>query len=292
MGDPIKLYGYTPISMALDQDIVFAFAVTDKNQLQINNSQSALFPTMTISNEISQKFDENNLYLNLLLAGYKAALQESFVSNPKGLLVFISSNLPMKNGLFSSSALILAMAFAALIANNLIKKVYQSDFLENLLKFEKIIGLYTQFSYHFSTMLYNRKEWGLWSEEKKYIELPKKFNYIIANTLSPTPTLYVSGQRQNKRMAECRIGLYMMMKKLEMKDFSKLKNLRELQDLLGYGPEEMIGLLKEAIEPRGYKREEIEGLFDMLIIKIISDIPYAENIIEASLEYCPFEYFF
>ena len=143
MGDPIRLHGYTPISMALDQDIVFAFAVTDKDQLLINNSQSALFPPLTISNEISQKFDENNIYLNLLLAGYKAALQESFVSNPKGLLLFISSNLPMKNGLFSSSALILAMAFAALIANNLIKKVYQSDFFENLIKFEKIIGIYT-----------------------------------------------------------------------------------------------------------------------------------------------------
>ena len=138
-------------------------------------------------------------------------------------------------------------------------------------------------------MLYNRKEWALWAEEKKYIELPKKFNYIIANTLSPTPTLYVAGQRQNKRLAECRIGLYMMMKKLEMKDFSKLKNLRELQDLLGYGSEEMIMLLKEAVEPRGYKSEEIEGLLDMMMIKIISDIPYAENVIESCKEYCPFE---
>ena len=289
MGDPIKLYGYTPLSMSLDQDIIFAFSTTDKNQIIIQNSQSALFPTLTISNEIQQKFDEENTYLNLLLAGYKAALQESFVSNPKGLLIFISSNLPTKNGLYSSSSLILAMCFTTLISNNLIKKTYQTSLLENLIKYEKLIHSHIQYSYHFSTMLYNKSECGYFADNNKLIEFPKKYNFIIANTLTPTPTLYISGQRQNKRLTECRIGLYMMMKKLDMKDFANVKNLKDFQEILGYGSEDMIQLLKDSVEPKTYKIEEIEQFFETTLIKLIADIPYAEKVVESNKVYNPFE---
>lgn len=291
IGDPVKLYGYTPISFALDQDIVFAFAINDKNTLNITNSQSALYPKITISNEISQKFDEENAYLNLLLAGYKAALQDSFVSVPKGISLFISSNLPTKNGNFSSSALILGMYCTALIANNMINKFYHPNTIENLLKYERMLFPQTQFSYHINTMLFGKKDSAFfWRNENKKIELPKNYNFIIANSLTPTPSFYLSGQRQNKRLAECGIGICMMMKKLEMKEYTKVKNLNDLQELLGYGSEEMILLLKDSVEEKNYKTEEIEKIFGNEIITLIADIPYANNVIQSNKDYNPYGY--
>jgi galactokinase len=290
LGDPLKLYGHAPLCMNLDQDIVFAFAMTDKSQIVISNSQNAIFPQLTIPTDVAQKFDDENNYLNLLLAGYKAALYDSFVAIPKGLQIYISSNLPTKNGFSSSSALILGMCFTTLVANGLVKKTYQETIFENLIKYEKMVSTQIAWHHHFTSMLFNKKDNVLLPNDKKSLELPPKYNFIIAHTLTPTVMLFVSGQRQNKRLVECRIGLCMMMKKMEMKDLTKMKSLGEFQDSLGYDHEEMVQLLQDSIEKKKYKTEEIEKEFGMTIINLISDIPYANNVIESNKEYNPYEF--
>lgn len=291
LGDPLKLYGFAPLSINLDQDVVFAFSTNDKSQIVVSNSQNAIFPQISISTDVNQKFDEENNYMNLLLAGYKAALYESFVVTPKGLQIFISSNIPTKNGFASSSALILGMCITTLVANNLAKKLYQESMFENLVKYEKMISPQTLWTYHFSSMLLNNNDCVMPTNEKKTLELPKKFNFIIANTLTPTPMLFVSGQRQNKRLVECRIGLCMLMKKLEMKDFTRMKSLGELQDALGYDSEEMVQILQEAVEKRAYRSEEVEKIFGTQLMNLVSDIPYANTVLEMNKEYNPHEYY-
>ena len=103
--------------------------------------------------------------------------------------------------------------------------------------------------------------------------------------------LFVSGQRQNKRLVECRIGLCMLMKQLEMKDFTRMKSLAELQDALGYDSEEMIQILQEAVEKRAYRSEEIEKIFGTQLMNLVSDIPYANTVLKMNKEYNPHEYY-
>lgn len=290
MGDPLKSYGFDPLCITIDQDIVFAFALTNKKDIVVHNSQNALYPPLIFPADISQKFDEENNYLNLLLSGLKAALQDTLVSSPKGISIFISSNLPIKAGLMSSSALMFGMFCVISFANNLNKRIFQEEIHENLMKFEKIHFPQMQYKYHISSLLFNKK--GTTYYQKKSYELPKKYNFIIANSLTPTPTLFVSGNRQYKRLVECRIGLAMMMKKMEMKDFSQVKNLNEFQNILGYSNEEMIILLNDSIEKKNYKVEEIEMMFEVPIAKLIADVPYVNNVLQTNKEFHPYEYFF
>lgn len=289
MGDPLKQYGYDPLCINTDQDIVFAVAFTNKQEISIHNSQNAIYPPLTLTTDTSLKFDEENKYFNLLLSGFKTALLESLVPSPKGLSIFISSNLPVRTGLMSSSALMLGMFCLTAMANNLWKRIYQQDMLENLMKFEKMHYNQIPYSFHISAMLFNKKGSAYYFSDKKNYQLPKKYNFIVANSLTPKPTLFVSGNREHKRLVECRVGLLLMMKKLEMKDFSQMKSLKQLQDLLGYATDEMIILLNDAIEKRAYKIEEIEMILEAPLAKLISDIPYINNVLQTGKDFNPYE---
>ena len=46
------------------------------------------------------------------------------------------------------------------------------------------------------------------------VQVPSNVSLVIANSLTPSPKLLTLGTRYNKRVVECRFGLYIMCLKL------------------------------------------------------------------------------
>lgn len=295
LGDTIKSYGYTPLSMLMDQDIVFAVSKNGKKEIRINNSQAILHGEIRFNTDSSEKFNQENMYFNYILGGYKAALNDSIIFEPAGMNVFISSNVPMKIGFNTSTALMQAMCLTTLHVNGLNKKIGSTELISELMRVEGIFNPSPIINHGFATIMLNKKNNAFLIEEENplkfmNIELPSKFCVLIADTLTPTPKLFLKGQRQNKRLCESKIGVCMMMRKLDMKNYNEILNLKDLQNILGYDCEEMLELLKESVMDKVYKTQEIEELLEEKIIKLISHIPYSELVVESNSEFSPYRY--
>ena len=295
LGDTIKSYGYAPLSVLMDQDIVFAVSKNSKKEIRVNNSQATLYGEIRFNTDSPEKFNQENLYFNFILGGYKAALNGSMIFEPAGMNVFISSNVPMKIGFNTSTSLMLAMCLTTLQVNGLNKKIGSTELISELMRVEAIFNPNSIINNGFSTIMLNKKNNAFFIDEEnplKYIniELPSKFCLLIADTLTPTPKLFLKGQRQNKRLCESKIGVCMMMKKLDMKNYNEVLSLKDLQNILGYDFEEMLELLKESVQDRVYKTQEIEELLEVKIIKLISHIPYSELVVESNSDFAPYRY--
>lgn len=69
------------------------------------------------------------------------------------------------------------------------------------------------------------------------VAIPQSVSLVIANSLTPSPKLLTVGTRYNKRVVECRFGMYIIAIKLGKAQSCsevKYKNFYDLQTDLGY----------------------------------------------------------
>jgi galactokinase len=125
LGSHSDCAGYSCVAAALEQDLLMAFSVVEPGQdgaeeIEVHNVDEKFEEGgEKISNDPEQKFFDGNKWINYFLSGYKALMlhNENFTKllsgPPKGLKIFIDSNVPIAAGLSSSSALTVCTSILA-----------------------------------------------------------------------------------------------------------------------------------------------------------------------------------
>jgi N-acetylgalactosamine kinase len=79
------------------------------------------------------------------------------------------------------------------------------------------------------------------------VNVPASVSLVIGNSLTPSPKLLTVGTRYNKRVVECKFGLFILALRTgqttSVADI-KFKNYYELQTALGYSFDQMLDLVK------------------------------------------------
>jgi galactokinase len=139
-GDDIMCDDYIMLRVATEQDNIIAFSITEEDSLEIHHTMPTVHPPQKLSNDPNQKFSEEKIYTNLILAGYKAALCESNLTSYKGLKMVVAGNIPIGSGLGSSTSLIFCATMMALQANNLFKTTERKACLKKINKYEVMLS--------------------------------------------------------------------------------------------------------------------------------------------------------
>lgn len=288
IGEHIDYSGYGVLPMALEQDTIIALATTNEPEIKINHVLPTLYPSQDLPTDPFQKLKDDKSYVNYFLAGYKAGLIDSGLTEFKGIKLLISGNLPQQAGLSSSASFVVCAGMMAIAANDLVEKTNKKKFIENAIKYERMIGtacggmdqtisvlatkgsaLYIQFNPINSTL----------------VTLPPGYCFVVANSLTPSPKLLTLGTRYNKRVVECRFALSILLKELQIKNKPEITNLKQLQDFLNYSFEDMIHLVEQHIKKEPFTMKDLEAVFGEAVMKEISDIPYADVVINSNHEY-------
>ena len=288
MGDYLLQNGYSMMSAALEQDNIIAFSTTDDPFIEINHILPSIYPPEKLSNDPTQKFKEENHYINYFLAGYKAALTDLNLEKLPGIKLLITGNLPFGAGLGSSTSLIVSAALMTLFVNNLLTKIKKNKLIESIVKYEKMLSETN--SEKIDPVLISTSVKGAAlcmssTEQPMKFKLPTEFALVIAHSLTPTAKLLTLGTHNNKRIVECRLAVCLLAKELQISEKVQLKTLRELQDLLSYSLEDMINLVELHLKKDPYKTKELEDLLESSLIKPLSDIPYADLVLNSNHEF-------
>lgn len=288
IGEHIDYSGYGVLPMALEQDTLIAFAPSDTNEIQINHVLPTLYPPTTLNTDPYQKLRDEKDYVNYFLAGYKAGLIDSGLSEYTGVKLLIDANLPTQAGLSSSASFIVAVGIMALTANNLLQKTNRTAFIEKCIKYERAIGTACGGMDQTISVL-GVKGSALFIEfdpiRSTQVKLPPGYCFVVANSLTPSPKLLTLGTRYNKRVVECRFALRILLKELQIAHKTDIQNLKQLQDFLNYSFEDMIQLVEQHIKKSAYTIKDLDAFFGEETMKVISDIPYADVVLNSNHEF-------
>ena len=289
IGEHIDYSGYGVLPMALEQDTLIAFTPTKEQEIVANHVQPTLFPSLKFTTDPFQKLkDDDKSYANYLLGGYKAALAESGLTEYAGIKMLISGNLPQGAGLSSSSSFVVCVGIMTLAANDLLGKVVKTDFIEKTIKYERMIGTACGGMDQTISVL-GKKGSAVYIAfnpiRPTFLNLPKGYCFIIANSLTPSPKLLTLGTRYNKRAAECRFALNVLLKELQIAHKTDIQNLLQLQEFLKYSFEDMINLVDQHVKKEPYTIKDLEAAFEGSPMKVISDIPYADVVLNSNHEF-------
>lgn len=290
IGEHIDYAGYGVLPMALEQDTIIAFITTDEQVVKINHVMPTLFPPQDLPVDPFQKLKEDDKsYVNYFLAGYKAGLIESGLTEFKGIKLLISGNLPQQSGLSSSASFVVGVGMMAMGANNLLQKANRTKFIENAIKYERAIGTACGGMDQTISVL-GVKGSALYIEfdpiRSTLVKLPQGYCFVVANSLTPSPKLLTLGTRYNKRVVELRFALNILLKELQIAHKTDIKHLRHLQDFLNYSFEDMVQLVEQHIKKEPYTIKDLEAVFGAdSVMKVIADIPYADVVLNSNHEF-------
>jgi Galactokinase len=288
MGDYLIQNGYSVVRTCLEQDTILAFSLSDEPYIEINHILPTLYPPEKLSNDPTQKFKEDSHYINCILAGYKAALSDQNLDKLKGLKVLVTSNLSIDAGLGSSTSLIICSSLMTLFANNLLYKVRKGRLLESVLKYEKMIAEVEIENLDHILISSSKRGSALYmapNEKPISIKIPSSLAFVVANSLTPTAKILTQGTHNNKRIVECRLAVCLLARELQISDKVSLKTFKELQNLLAYSLEDMLNLVELHLKKDSYKTKELEEMIGSPLIKCLTDIPYADLVVNSNHEF-------
>ena len=288
IGEHIDYCGYGVLPMALEQDTLIAFAPNKTQEIQVNHVQPSLYPPTKLSTDPFQKQPEDKSYINYFIAGYKAGLVDTNLKEFSGIQVLISGNLPQQAGLSSSSSFIVATGMMAMAANDLIGQVTLTDFIEKCVKCERETGTAGGGMDQTISVL-GKKGNALFIEfdpiRSTDVKLPPGYCFVVANSLTPSPKLLTLGTRYNKRAVECRLGLNILKKKLNVTE-ENIGNFRKLQDFLKKSFIDMLDLVDQHLKKEPYTIKDLEEIFGgEPVISHLNDMPNAELVLKSNTEF-------
>ena len=293
IGEHIDYSGYGVLPMALEQDTLIAFLPIKTKEIEINHVLPTLYPPTILNTDPYQKLREEKDYVNYFLAGYKAGLTDSGLTEYTGIKLLIAGNLPTQAGLSSSASFIVAVGIMALTANNLLGKTNKTTFIEKCIKYERAIGTACGGMDQTISVL-GVKGSALYIEfdpiKSTQVKLPLGYCFVVANSLTPSPKLLTLGTRYNKRVVECRFALKILLKELQIAHKTDIHNLKQLQDFLSYSFEDMIQLVEQHIKKSAYTINDLNAIFGEDTMKAISDIPYADVVLNSNHEFFIYQY--
>ena len=292
IGEHIDYMDYGVLPMAIEQDCLMGFITTNEPFIELNHIQSAIFPSETFSNDPHQKFSEIHKYSNYFLAGYKAALIDSGITEFQGLKILISGNVPLAAGLSSSSALTVCSTLLTLVANGLQKNKKKTEFVERIIKYERMCAIAGGgMDQTISCLGEKGKAFFIEFNPIRAVPviLPNEYCFVVANSLTPSPKLLTLGTRYNKRVVECILAIEILRTKLNIKENIVLNTFRDLQNFLDYTFEDMTNLIKEHLENKPYTIANLEKILNAPLIKKVVRIPNADLVINSNSEFFPYK---
>ena len=216
---------------------------------------------------------------------------QHLLSNFPGINVMITGNVPIASGLSSSSSLVVCSGTMGLVALDLHNKINKKVFVENLVKYERMLGTACG-GMDQTASAFGEKNKALHIEFDPLrvfkVNLPIGYTFVIANSLTISEKLKSLGTRYNKRVCECRFALAIIKKKLNLEENLDIKNLSQLQNHLKMSFEEVVKIGTENLSEKPYSLSEIEEIIGVGVENILKDIPYYELVLSSNTEYFPY----
>ena len=89
------------------------------------------------------------------------------------------------------------------------------------------------------------------------VRLPSRAVFVIANTLADSNKAASDGY--NIRVAECRLGCWILAKKQGLPDIFSFNRFKDLQSKLELNLQEMIALVRTELHEESYTAEEVRN---------------------------------
>lgn len=282
IGEHIDYCGYGVLPMAIEQDIVMAFASNDTHTLELSNVEEDKYPSTTIdisappSTFSFTSIDGNVPWFNYFLCGFRGIIEEFSISSPAGMIVMMDGSIPPSSGLSSSSALVCCAALVTVLSNSL--PLPSKTSLANLCaSSEKYIGT----------------QGGGMDQAVSFLAQPGRALKIDFNPLVSSPVSLPNGysfvvshcnQSMNKaetfhfneRVVECRLAAKVLAS-LQGKDWRVILKFAELQTQLGHDSKEMLSIVEGSLHKEPYGKQEICQLLG------IEDEEGGESLVEKAL---------
>jgi N-acetylgalactosamine kinase len=153
------------------------------------------------------------------MAGYRAGVEHLDNNSLVGMQIMITGNVPLGSGLSSSAALVVSSGLASYYANNQNGKRQASEFIEECIKRERSCGVACGgMDQSISVMgkLLNCLYIQFNPIRCEAVHVPEGCKLIIMNSLVENVKANSAVFRYNKRVVECRLGLYLLCKNLKI----------------------------------------------------------------------------
>ena len=222
IGEHIDYCGYGVFPFALEQDFVIAYSITSNDEIRINNIDMVLFPEQIISTDPYQRLNEEPWWSNYFLAGYKSvmcsaeaeSLYKSQKYKPKGMNLFIDSNVPIEAGVSSSAAFWVCVAILAMHANGLIDKIDMKKLTGYVVNGERLVGTACG-GMDQTISIMGEMGWAKYIEfnpelRSTTVAIPDGYKFVISNSLTPCAKVATLATRYNMRVVECRIATILL----------------------------------------------------------------------------------
>lgn len=251
IGEHTDYNGLPVLPTAIDREIAIAFAPNDSQEVTLTNVDQAFGTRVfSISGEIekSPAGDWGNYTKAAAQALWNWAAEHSPESLPlKGFRGCVGGTIPPGSGLSSSSAMVVAAAFAVVDANQL--KIGREELAALLARGERYVGTEGGGMDQAASIL-SRPGCVLKIDFSPLIAmpvpLPDDCMFVIANSMVVAAKSGAARQAYNSRVVECRLGVQML-KALARDSHPDVENASLLGDVMRTVPE-WRGMLDELPE--------------------------------------------
>jgi hypothetical protein len=254
----------------------------------------------------SMSYDDN-YYRNCLLCAVKIAVSLGADGVFDGRLLLIDSSIPTFQKLGTSLAMVTAIVLALLadvsdmqndsvwlplqpsrLAKRIASKFTQIKPANSLPMAQLELQLGAYFGGKAGSLFFRRPE-KINEEEDEYTEfvtkeLPSDPRVLYMETI-PGASKMKENISRIKTILEYRIFL----RALGLKDVAKPITITQAAKLIGHSLEDLRIALKEQFDNKSYTKSNIEETMDLECIELISDIPYAVQVLESIFALNPFQ---
>ena len=253
IGEHTDYNGLPVLPMAIDREIIIAFSLNPKSFIELVNS--ADFPpcNFPISGDIPHY--EMGEWGNYAKAGAQAIWNWTARHCPeklplKGFRGCVGGTIPPGAGLSSSSALIVAVAVALVDVNGI--NISKPEFADLLAKGERYVGTEGGgMDQAVSIMAEKGKALKIdfFPLRTRPVPLPNSYEIVVANSLVSAKKTGNARSAYNMRVAECKLGLEMLIHDSQIQKAELLRDISTLKDwpnILSSVPDGLLSLTEIA----------------------------------------------
>ncbi|CAB0009807.1 unnamed protein product [Nesidiocoris tenuis] len=257
IGEHVDYCGYSVCPMAVEQNIVFAAAITPEGSpfLKLVNDQAKVYPDTTVPDrkfEIDLKRDGWAAYV---LCGVKGIAEILVGKSLVNMEIAVSGTVPPGSGLSSSSALVCASLLTTAQLNNV--KLTKFAMAEMSASCERFIGMEGGGMDQAIAFLATRgcaKHIQFNPVRTEDVKLPSNAVFVIGHSLVTKRKAETS--EYNTRVAECRLASQIIAKESGI-DWEQIKKVKDLQDALSCNLEELLNLVDKHLHAGVYTKQEV-----------------------------------
>ncbi|XP_067665828.1 N-acetylgalactosamine kinase-like [Haliotis asinina] len=253
IGEHIDYCGYAVLPMAIEQDVVFAARPNDSGKITMSNTNPKYLDFETDVESFTISSSDPQWY-NYALCGIKGVM-EHMGSNGQGFTCMVEGTVPQSAGLSSSSALVCCAALTMMHANGwTMSKKEIADVCAHCERYIGTEGGGMDQAICFMAQRGTAKLIEFNPLRSMDVELPEGAAFVISNSCVESNKAATS--HFNIRVVECRLATQVMAKARGL-EWRGLKRLGDLQQQLGLGLEDMLGVVEDVLHQGPYSKDEV-----------------------------------